>query len=306
MGLDITDEFRKIVKAKAVLEGFSQEQLNKITAATILPKPRDISPFLKAAFEVDQSIEEGGDFIRSNRQKYTVVGASTDAERDGIENEVALFVKACSTRIGQLQKTAESVQNSKASGVSQQGVAHLHGITLILSEKLKTVTSIFDTYRSVRARQMANVQRRRQAQQAKEKQRRDQKQQLSGEGNPDDMESSSGFPAENGQVQEMAFMEQENKALFDELSGLSQAVHGTEKMMQEIATLNQMFSAQVLSQAEQIEHVYACAVESSMNMEHGNKQLTKAIKMNTSTRKNVVAILLGATFLMLFFDWFNS
>lgn len=55
-------------------------------------------------------------------------GAATNRERDEIEEEVALLVKACSRRIAQLQKSVEAEQNSPTSISSAQAIAHMHGI----------------------------------------------------------------------------------------------------------------------------------------------------------------------------------
>ncbi|CAD7699971.1 unnamed protein product [Ostreobium quekettii] len=104
----------------------------------------------------------------------------------------------------------------------------------------------------------------------------------------------------------MAMVEEENAALLEELGKLSQKAQGTEQMMQEIATLNQMFSDQILGQAAQIEQIYLDAVHASANVKTGNVHLTKAVALNTSTRKIVLALLVTASLLLLFYDWFNS
>lgn len=177
--------------------------------------------------------------------------------------------------------------------------------TLILSEQLRDITVLFDKYRSLRYSQENRVQRRREIRQARNRLPAVQKTVPSVEEQETNQEASGSLHA-GSQVGNMSAVEQESRALFDELNDLSRGVKDTEKMMHEIAALNQMFSAQVLSQAEQIEFVYASAVEASMNIDHGNKQLRKTIKMNTSTRKYVLAILLLASFGLLFFHWFYS
>ena len=51
-------------------------------------------------------------------------------------------------------------------------------------------------------------------------------------------------------------LEEENRALVSELSSLNRSARGIESTMRELAQLSQMFSAQVMNQAEQIEQLY--------------------------------------------------
>ena len=101
-------------------------------------------------------------------------------------------------------------------------------------------------------------------------------------------------------------LQHENQALFEELTNLSSRVHDTEKMMIEIATLNQMLSSQIMNQSEQIEQVYTDAIQASLNMTRGNVHLKKAVHLNKSTMKYVAVILILASLTLLFFDRFYS
>lgn len=76
--------------------------------------------------------------------------------------------------------------------------------------------------------------------------------------------------------------------------------------MREIATLNQMFSAAITQQSEQIEKLYAEAVAATANISRANVQLGKAIRTNRSARKYLVIFFLVASLGMLFLDWWNS
>jgi len=101
-------------------------------------------------------------------------------------------------------------------------------------------------------------------------------------------------------------LEEESQALFEELTQLSTRVQETEKMMQEIATLNQMLSTQIMGQTEQIEMIYFDAVTASLNMTRGNVHLRKAVDLNRSARKYVLVLMVLAAFVLLFFDRFYS
>ena len=48
------------------------------------------------------------------------------------------------------------------------------------------------------------------------------------------------------------------------------------------------------------------AVAATLNVERGNVHLTKAIKINSSARWILVALLLAASFGLLFLDWYSS
>lgn len=90
------------------------------------------------------------------------------------------------------------------------------------------------------------------------------------------------------------------------LSRTEQDVLGIEKSVVEIATLNQLFSAAISSQAEAIEAIYENALVSAAFVATGNVHLDKTIKVNRSTQKYIFVLLLVATLCLLFFDWLNS
>ena len=76
--------------------------------------------------------------------------------------------------------------------------------------------------------------------------------------------------------------------------------------MREISTLNQMLSTAVMQQVESIETLYNNALEATQHIVQGNVNIRKTIEVNRSTRKYVFVLLLVASLLLLFFDWFNS
>jgi syntaxin 18 len=87
---------------------------------------------------------------------------------------------------------------------------------------------------------------------------------------------------------------------------MNSRVLGVEKSVMEIATLNQLFSSLISSQAQAIETVYDNAVEASFHISTGNQYLEKTIRVNKSTQYYIFVILAVATFCLLFFDWFYS
>ncbi len=90
------------------------------------------------------------------------------------------------------------------------------------------------------------------------------------------------------------------------MTGTAQHVLGIEQSVLQIATLNQLFSSAVSSQAQAIEAVYENAVMASAYVRTGNEHLGQAIKINRSTQYYIVVLLLVLTACLLFFDWFHS
>ena len=187
---------------------------------------------------------------------------------------------------------------------------------LIVSEELKELTLLLDKYRSEHAIQLKTLTERRQRQQRKQETKLKTLKQ-------DQVNADSSLPFEGMSFQEtfasrseiaeetesdlqQEMLQHENQALFEELTSLSSRVHETEKMMIEIATLNQMLSSQIMNQSEQIEQVYTDAIQASLNMTRGNVHLKKAVNLNKSTMKYVAVILILASLTLLFFDRFYS
>ena len=83
-------------------------------------------------------------------------------------------------------------------------------------------------------------------------------------------------------------------------------VQHAERTVREIATLNQMFSTAVTHQSEQIEQLYAEAVQATQYIGRANVQLDKAIRVNSSARKYMIVFFLVASLGLLFLDWWNS
>lgn len=76
--------------------------------------------------------------------------------------------------------------------------------------------------------------------------------------------------------------------------------------MREIATLNQMFSAAITQQGEQIAALYNEAVQATGHIERANVQLGKAVRTNRAARKYLLVFFLVASLGLLFLDWWHS
>ena len=79
-----------------------------------------------------------------------------------------------------------------------------------------------------------------------------------------------------------------------------------ERTVREISTMQQMISTAVMQQAEQIERLSEQAVEATFHVRRGNDELRKTIAVNSSSTLYLVVLLLTASGLLVFFDWFHS
>eukprot|EP00798_Chlamydomonas_sp_ICE-L_P032325 gene32325-16897_t len=119
-------------------------------------------------------------------------------------------------------------------------------------------------------------------------------------------ESPSTQNAFTGDGQQQQMLEDANRHLVAQLQDTNTQVVGLERTLQEIATLNQMFSTAVLHQAAAIETIYENALDASLAIKSGNLELKKTVAVNRSTQKYIFYLLLACTMGLLIFDWLMS
>ncbi|KAF7822218.1 syntaxin-81 [Senna tora] len=326
---DRTEDFKDAVRQSARSLGYDEAQLASVMASFIIHKPRQRSPFTKAALKTLESIGELDLFLLKHRKDYTDLHRTTEQERDSIEQEVSCvnqpeklvseligcitvsrlvstFIKTCQEQIDVLKNSINDEEaNSKgwlgiAAKSNADTIAHKHGVVLILSERLHSVTSQFDQLRAVRFQDAINraIPRRK-----LNRVTRKDSSETSTSGNmelkePDELHS------EPLRVQQQ-LLDDETRALQVELTSLLDAVQETETKMVEMSALNHLMSTHVLQQAQQIEVLYDQAVEATKNVELGNKELSQAIQRNSSSRTFLILFLFVLTFSVLFLDWYG-
>eukprot|EP00887_Chlorella_sp_A99_P000321 scaffold13.g321.t1 len=309
------------------------DEITKLRSKQLLRSLAAKTAFTKAAVEVAQNINALRQYLRENQRDYAQLGKLSEGERDRIEEEVGGFVRSCAANIERLQGMVAAAPVTSASpawGGAPPGpdlLAHRQGMVLILSERLSAATTLFDRLRSLRYQQMQAAEAARQRRLPRSagalaagpaalapmttgelhalQQRRAaaaaaaQQQQAA-------QQAAGGGPPPAGAGQQQALMDRENQALQLELLAMSDQVQTAERTVREIATLNQMFSTAILSQSEQIEKLYAQAVDATHNIKAANVQLGKAIRTNQAGRKYLLAFFLLASLGLLFLDWFYS
>ncbi|CAI9295917.1 unnamed protein product [Lactuca saligna] len=305
---DRTEDFKDAVNRGALSLGFNEAKRAALMASFIMHKPRERSPFTKAALKTLESIGTLEQFLIKHRKDYVDPHRTTEEERDSIEHEVSVFVKACKEQIDILKS---SITDEEANGKGWLGirgdnanadtVAHKHGVVLILSESLHSVTSQFDQLRAVRFQEAIN----RAMPRRKPKRAPLEKTETTSSSETRDQ---SEITTEPMKVQQQV-LDDETRALQVELSSLLDAARDTETKMVEMSALNHLMSTHVLQQAQQIEYLYDQAVEATKNVEMGNKELSQAIERNSSSRVFLLLFIAVFTFTILFLDcehWVNT
>ncbi|CAA7398501.1 unnamed protein product [Spirodela intermedia] len=308
---DRTEDFKDAIHSVALSLGFSESKLASTMASFILNKSPERSPFIKASLKTLESIEALNQFIVKHRKDYVDLHRTTEQERDSIEHEVSMFIKTCKDQIDILKNKIVDDENIGSSrswlGLKDDGshadvVAHKHGVVLILSERLHSVTAHFDQLRSVRFQEAVNraMPRRKSRRPAVSKPSDSPRSDQMDAQRPGEQAVASSAPA---RIQEQ--LDNETRTLQLELSTLLDAVQETETKMVEMSALNHLMSTHVLQQAQQIEHLYEQAVEATKYVEGGNKELSQAIDRNSSSRTFLLLFLFVLTFSILFLDWYS-
>ncbi|KAK2637443.1 hypothetical protein Ddye_032235 [Dipteronia dyeriana] len=302
---DRTEDFKDAVRHTAVSLGYNESKLAAIMASFIIHKPRQRSSFMKAALKTLESVGALEEFMSKHRKDYVDLHRTTERERDSIEHEVTAFIKVCKEQIDIL-KNSISNDEEKSKGwlgiitdnSNADTIAHKHGVVLILSEKLHSVTARFDQLRAIRFQDSIN----------KATPRR----KLNRVPKSSSADISKPNNSEIGELDELQpqplsvqqqLLDDETRALQVELTSLLDAVQQTETKMVEMSALNHLMSTHILHQTQQIEHLYDQAVEATKNVELGNKEISKAIQRNSSSRTFLLLFLFVLTFSILFLDW---
>ncbi|PSS34502.1 Syntaxin-81 like [Actinidia chinensis var. chinensis] len=312
---DRTEDFKDAVHRAALSIGYNESKLAGVLASFIMHKPRQRSSFIKAALRTLESIGALEQFLIKHKKDYVDLHRTTEQERDSIEHEVTVFVKACKEQIDIL-KTSISDEESNSKGwlgikgdhLNADTIAHKHGVVLILSERLHLVTSQFDQLRAIRFQEAINrATPRRKLKRVAASNSMDNSNSNDLElKKPDNSELRELDEAQTGPFRvQQQLLDDETRALQVELTSLLDAVQETETKMVEMSALNHLMSTHVLQQAQQIELLYDQAVEATKNVELGNKELSQAIRRNSSSRTFLLLFLVVLTFSILFLDFYN-
>ncbi|KAL9365272.1 hypothetical protein Peur_043145 [Populus x canadensis] len=88
---DRTEDFKDAVRHIAISLGYNETRLAAIMASFIIHKPRQRSPFTRAALKTLESIGALEQFMLKHRKDYVDLHRTTEQERDSIEQEVLIL-----------------------------------------------------------------------------------------------------------------------------------------------------------------------------------------------------------------------
>lgn len=304
---DRTEDFKDVVRQTALSLGYNESKMAAILSSFIIHKPLQRTSFTKAALKTLESIRTLEQFIMQHRKDYVDVHRTTEQERDSIEHEVTIFIKACKDQIDILKNSISGEEANSRGWLGISGdhsnadtIAHKHGVVLILSERLHSVTAQFD---QLRARRFQDAINRRIPRKKMNRVSSSNATEIPKSINSELREPDEPQP-EPLRVQQQ-LLDDETRALQVELSSLLDAVQETETQMVEMSALNHLMSTHILQQAQQIELLYEQAVEATSNVELGNKELSQAIQRNSSSRTFLLLFLFVLTFSIIFLDWYS-
>lgn len=306
---DRTEDFREAVRVIASKQGFDKVKMAKVMESLILRRPQQKSPFIQEAIKILESIRTLQNFIVNHKKDYMDRHRTTEQDRDNIEHEVGALVKACREQIEILKNSIESKERKRQAvtwlgvqgdAANAEDIAHKHGVVLILSEHLHSITALFDQLRAARFREVIDRTMPRQMQHLQSKLNSSE---MSISNDPKDTEVIQQNQAPTKGIQQQ--LDEETQALQVELINVIDTVQETERKMLEMSALNHVFSTHVLRQAQQIECLYEQAVEATQNVKEGNKELTKAIERNSSSRTFLLLFLVVLPLSLLFLDWYQ-
>ncbi|KAI8048153.1 uncharacterized protein B0P05DRAFT_576076 [Gilbertella persicaria] len=240
----------------------------------------------------------------------------TDRERDEIDFQAKLIIRRCIDRIKELEESEKIRKANEASKPTNRftqllGFAllpsatedvlfvHRSSITWLLNQQLMQVSQIQKDQQEIRL--MREIEK--------------SENQLSKSTfaeipppvvNQEILEFKDDDPFEqeltNEQVQ---MLEKENSVMLEDLNNTLNQVKSAEKALLEISTLQTQLANHLAAQTIQTDRLYADAVATTDRVEQGNLQLITARERNKSSRKFMLAFLIGASFVLLFLDWYS-
>lgn len=214
--------------------------------------------------------------LLNQRRRYVDFSGArglTDKDRDDLDSAVAKFLNKCVAEIDSMKVAA--VAALKRGNGNASFSAHQLGGVAILNEQLQAVSKMSEELRHARiraaieARAAPEVFYSKRA--AKEASRAALEREVAAAGG---VASDAAANAADMEPYEQEFAN-ENIALVNELVETREQVREAEKTVVEIASLNQLLASKVLEQGREIENLYDLAIEATMFVDRGNKELRK-------------------------------
>lgn len=243
----------------------------------------------------------------------------TDRERDEIDFQAKLIIRRCIDRIKELETSEKLRQEQEAakpthrlaqflSAVllppSTEDVLFVHrsSITWLLNQQLMKVSQIQKDQQEIRL--MREIEK--SENQLSKSMLNSSKSSVAPPVVTYEAQVIEENPFEQQLSQEQVQMlEKENSIMLEDLNNTLNQVKSAEKALLEISTLQTQLTNHLAVQTVQTDKLYADAIATTNKVGQGNMQLMTARERNRSSRKFMLIFLIGASFVLLFLDWYS-
>ncbi|CAO3612078.1 unnamed protein product [Mucor fragilis] len=251
----------------------------------------------------------------------------TDRERDEIDFQAKLIIRRCIDRIKELEEAEKIRQRNEASkpasrlahflgtlshgGGNSSGsnttedvlFVHRSSMTWFLNQQLMQVSQIQKDQQEIRLTREIEKSENQLAKSTyaepvyrPDVDHQQQQQQAIQDENPFEQALSQ---------EQIQMLEKENSVMLEDLNNTLNQVKSAEKALLEISTLQTQLTNHLAAQTIQTDKLYADAIATTEKVEQGNLQLITARERNKSSRNFMLIFLLGASFVLLFLDWYS-
>eukprot|EP00172_Hildenbrandia_rubra_P003117 Plantae.Rhodophyta-Hildenbrandia_rubra.ctg4614.p3 GENE.Plantae.Rhodophyta-Hildenbrandia_rubra.ctg4614~~Plantae.Rhodophyta-Hildenbrandia_rubra.ctg4614.p3 ORF type:complete len:299 (-),score=63.31 Plantae.Rhodophyta-Hildenbrandia_rubra.ctg4614:2271-3167(-) len=262
----------------------------------------DVHPFQEFATQVSAKIVEMREFVLSKTRSYEDFSdhGMKDEERDEIDSAIAQFLRSCVEKIERLK--SESVVELERRGRNMSFAAHKLGVIVILNGKLQRVSELSEELRGVRINHAIEQKSKPTVKYDADiaKQVAEERRASVGMNGGQDVTDPGEFA-----MYEQIFA-QENASLRNELIETRESVREAERTTAEVASLNHVLATNVLEQAKEIEVLYDLAVESTMFVERGNRELRKLRDRGPNVMKYMTMLMGFLIIWMSLWHWLYS
>ncbi|XP_044273646.1 syntaxin-18 isoform X4 [Varanus komodoensis] len=247
----------------------------------------------------------------------------TDTERDQIDQDAQIFMRACADAIQQLRTEAHKDIHSP------QVKQHREAILDFIEDYLKRVCKLYSEQRAIRVKRVVDKKRlsRLEPEQSNKSKvtsspertvqssSEESEEKLIYEGSRDknviDEHGNYGLCSDGKgedelSPEEIQMFEQENQRLVGEMNSLFDEVRQIEGKVVEISRLQEIFTEKVLQQEAEIDNIHQIVVGATENIKEGNEDIREAIKNNAGFRVWILFFLVMCSFSLLFLDWYGS
>lgn len=245
----------------------------------------------------------------------------TDRERDEIDFQAKLIIRRCIERIKELE-TSEKLRHQQEAARPTHRLAqflssvllpsttedvlfvHRSSITWLLNQQLMKVSQIQKDQQEIRL--LREI----------EKSENQLSKSMFIDNNSSITPTVESYQPQQVQVEENPFeqqlsqeqvqmLEKENSVMLKDLNNTLNQVKSAEKALLEISTLQTQLTNHLAVQTVQTDKLYADAIATTDKVGQGNSQLMTARERNRSSRKFMLIFLIGASFVLLFLDWYS-